>query len=261
MPTLTVALRGMAQVFVDVTTLGSAKHSGQYGGAAPDALIVLIQALATLHDENGDVAVPGLRREEWTGASYTDEEFRSLAEIEDGLPFQGTGGLGARLWTGPSITVTGIDAPSIEQALNAVQPRAGCLISLRVHPEQDAGEAQAALIRHLEGLRPFGVPLRVRAGVTGMGFAADQSGPGYAAMHAAMDAAWGSETAVVASGGSIPLVNALSEAVPDAEIMLFGATDGYSNIHAHDERVMLDELEKAIVAEADFFGRFAAAVR
>jgi acetylornithine deacetylase/succinyl-diaminopimelate desuccinylase-like protein len=260
-PTLTVALRGMAQVTVEVTTLASAKHSGQYGGAAPDALIVLLHALASLHDEHGDVAVPGLRREEWTGASYDDDEFRSLAEIEPGLPFFGTGGLGARLWSGPAITVTGIDAPSVEKALNAVQPRAAAALNLRVHPEQDAGEAQAALIRQLEGLRPFGVPLTVRAGATGNGFAAAQSGPAYRAMHAAMDAAWDSETASVASGGSIPLVNALAEAVPEAEILLFGATDGYSNIHAHDERVLLDELEKAIVAEADFFGRFALAAR
>jgi acetylornithine deacetylase/succinyl-diaminopimelate desuccinylase-like protein len=244
-----------------VTTLASAKHSGQYGGAAPDALIVLLHALATLHDEHGDVAVPGLRREEWAGASYDDDEFRALAEIEPGLPFFGTGGLGARLWSGPAITVTGIDAPSVEKALNAVQPRAAAALNLRVHPEQDAGEAQDALIRHLESLRPFGVPLTAHRGATGNGFAAAQSGPAYTAMHAAMDAAWGSETAFVASGGSIPLVNALSAAVPEAEILLFGATDGYSNIHAHDERVLLDELEKAIVAEADFLGRFALAAQ
>ena len=59
-------------------------------------------------------------------------------------------------------------------------------------------------------------------------------------------------------GGSIPLVNALQAAAPEAEILLVGATDGYANIHAPDERVMLDELEKSVVAEADFFARFAA---
>jgi acetylornithine deacetylase/succinyl-diaminopimelate desuccinylase-like protein len=62
-PTLTIALRGMASVIVGVRTLAGPKHSGQFGGAAPDALITLLHALATLHDENGDVAVPGLRRE------------------------------------------------------------------------------------------------------------------------------------------------------------------------------------------------------
>ncbi len=257
-PTLTVALRGMAALTVEVTTLGGAKHSGQYGGAAPDALIVLIHALASLHDENGDVAVPGLKREEWTGYSYSDEEFRELAEVGEGLPLFGTGGLGERIWSGPSITVTGIDAPSVEDALNAVQPHARAKISLRVHPAQDAGEAQAILVRHLESVRPFGIQLTVKPLETGNGFAAPLSGPAYTAASAAMAEAWGNDVVTFASGGSIPLVSALHEAVPDAEILLLGATDGYSNIHAPNERVLLDEFEKVVVAEADFFGRLAA---
>src|SRR5262249_21167618 len=81
-PTLTVALRGMAMLTVEARTLAGPKHSGQFGGAAPDALIALLHGLASLHDEQGDVAVAGLRREEWTGASYSEEEFRRLAEIE-----------------------------------------------------------------------------------------------------------------------------------------------------------------------------------
>ncbi len=96
-PTLTIALRGTASVIVEVRTLAGPKHSGQFGGAAPDALVVLLHALASLHDERGDVAVDGLRREEWSGATYSDDEFRELAEIADGLPFFGTGGLGERV--------------------------------------------------------------------------------------------------------------------------------------------------------------------
>ena len=86
-PTLTIALRGMMAVTVEARTLAGPKHSGQFGGAAPDALLALIRALATMHDENGDVAVEGLRREPWTGASYTDEEFRTLCEALPDVPF------------------------------------------------------------------------------------------------------------------------------------------------------------------------------
>jgi cysteinylglycine-S-conjugate dipeptidase len=256
-PTLTVALRGMAMVTVELRTLAGAKHSGQFGGAAPDALIVLLQALATLHDANGDVAVEGLRREPWSGEAYTDDEFRELAEVETGLPLQGTGDLGSRVWTGPAITVTGIDVPSVENALNAVSPYARATINLRVHPEQDAVEAQEALVRHLEAVRPFGIALDVTTGATGNGFAARTSGPAYAAARAALTSAWGRETVTAAGGGSIPLVNALQAASPDAEMLLIGATDGYANIHAPDERVLLDEFERATVAEAEFFDRFA----
>ena len=90
-PTLTVALRGTAVVTVEVKTLAGPKHSGQYGGAAPDALLVLLRAIASLHDDKGNVVVPGLRREEWTGASYSEDEFRELAELQPGMPFIGTG--------------------------------------------------------------------------------------------------------------------------------------------------------------------------
>ena len=246
-PTLTIALRGMAVVNVTVKTLAGPKHSGQYGGAAPDALLTLIQALATLHDKDGNVAVRGLRREEWKGASYSEEEFRDLAEVLPGMPFIGTGGLGERLWSGPSITVTGMDVLSVDKAVNAVVPHARARISLRVHPEQDAEEGQAALIQHLKNLRPFGIPLEVTAGATGNGFAAQTSGPAYDAARAALSTAWGAETVTIATGGSIPLVMALHTAVPHAEILLLGATDGFSNIHAPNERVLLDEFRKTVL--------------
>jgi acetylornithine deacetylase/succinyl-diaminopimelate desuccinylase-like protein len=256
-PTVTIALRGMAMVTVAVETLSGPGHSGLYGGAAPDALLVVLHALASLHDEQGNVAVSGLRREEWTGASQSEEEFRELAQVVPGMPLIANGNLGSRVWSGPAITVTGIDVPSVEDAVNAVSAHARARINLRVHPEQGAEEAQAALVRHLESVRPFGITINVQAGATGNGFAADTSGPAYAAVRAAMSAAWDAETVAAASGGSIPVVNALHEAIPNAEVLLVGASDGFSNIHAPNERVLIDEFEKAIIAEADFFGRFA----
>jgi acetylornithine deacetylase/succinyl-diaminopimelate desuccinylase-like protein len=258
-PTLTVALRGMANVTIEARTLASAKHSGLYGGAAPDALLAVIQALATLHDETGDVAVEGLRREEWAGAGNTEEEFRSLAEVCDGQPLIGTGNLGSRVWSGPAITVVGIDAPSVDKALNAVSPYARAKLNLRVHPEQDAREAQAALMRHLEKQMPFGIRLQVHARSTGNGFAAHTSGAAYDAARAAWSAAWGAETVTIGAGGSIPLVSALHEAVPGAAMLLVGTADGFANIHGPNERVLLDEFEKATLAEADLLGRLAAA--
>jgi acetylornithine deacetylase/succinyl-diaminopimelate desuccinylase-like protein len=257
-PTLTIGLRGMAVVTVEVRTLAGPKHSGQFGGAAPDALLALLRALASMHDQHGDVVVEGLRREEWTGASFSDDEFRELAEIEPGMPFIGTGGLGERLWSGPALTVTGIDVLPVDGAVNAVVPSARAKVSMRIHPAQDPLVAQAALVRHFEDLKPFGIELDVRAAETGRGFFAETSGPAYDAARAALASAWGADTVFVATGGSIPLVSALSQAAPDAEIVLMGTTDGFANIHAPNERVVLDEFEKAVLAEADFLGRYAA---
>ena len=256
-PSLTVSLRGDARITVEVRTLASNKHSGQYGGAAPDALVALVRALGSLWDGNGDVAVEGLRREEWTGESYTDEEFRKLAELEPGMPIVGSGGIGSKIWSGPGITVLGIDCPAVEGAAAAVQAHARAVLNVRVHPEQPAVEAQAAVIRHLEAQRPFGVPLAVSAGATGDGFRAHSSGPAWDAMVAAMSEAWGSATVEIATGGAIPLVKAMSDGVPDAAMFVFGATDSFANIHGPNERVLVDEWERALHAETLFFHELA----
>jgi acetylornithine deacetylase/succinyl-diaminopimelate desuccinylase-like protein len=256
-PSLTVSLRGDARITVEVRTLASNKHSGQYGGAAPDALIVLLRALSSMWDESGDVAVEGLLREEWTGESYTEDEFRKLAEIEEGLPIVGTGGIGSKIWSGPGITVLGIDCPAVDGAAAAVQAHARAVLNVRVHPEQPAAEAQAAVMRHLEGQRPLGVPLTVSAGSTGDGYRARSSGPAWDAMVAAMQQAWGAEAVEIATGGAIPLVKAMSEGVPEAALFVFGSTDSFANIHGPNERVLVDEWENATLAEALFFQELA----
>jgi acetylornithine deacetylase/succinyl-diaminopimelate desuccinylase-like protein len=257
-PTLTTALRGMANVFAEVRTLKSGKHSGQYGGAAPDALLALFAAIASLHDEHGDVAVRGLRRNEWDGPAQSEDQFRQLGEVLEEMPLIGTGGLASRIWSGPAITVIGIDVPSVDGAVNAVSPYARAVLNVRVHPEQDSGEAQEAVMRHLREVRPFGIELDVRPGPTGDGFAAVTTGPAYEAARVAWAQAWGAEVLLAGSGGSIPIVSALTGALPDAEALLVGTTDGEANIHGPNERVLLDEFERAIVAETEFFREFAA---
>jgi acetylornithine deacetylase/succinyl-diaminopimelate desuccinylase-like protein len=254
-PTLTVGLRGMANVMVEARTLGSAKHSGQYGGAAPDALLALVRALSTLHDDSGDVAVAGLRREEWTGGGPDEAEFRDLAEIVGDHPLVGTGTLGSRVWSGPAITVIGVDAPSVDKALNAVQPYARAKLNVRVHPEQDPAEAQAAVVEHLRAAMPYGIGLVVTPLELGHGYAADIDGAVYDIAKDVWSQAWDADLVLAGAGGSIPLVRSLHEAAPGADILLVGVTDGYSNIHGPNERVLLDELERTTFAVAELFGR------
>ena len=210
-------------MIVQVRTLAGPKHSGQFGGAAPDALLALLHALATLHDENGDVAVPGLRREEWTGASYSDDEFRELAEIVPGMPL-----LRDRRPRRADLVRAGDHR---HRHRRAARRQARSTLSCRTRApssacasirSEDPHEAQAALVRHLEALRPFGIALEVEAAETGKGFAASTTGPAYEAARAAFETVWGSEPSFVATGGSIPLVSALQEAAPDAEILLLG---------------------------------------
>jgi acetylornithine deacetylase/succinyl-diaminopimelate desuccinylase-like protein len=256
-PTLTTALRGMGNVIVEARTLESGKHSGQYGGAAPDALLAVLRALASLHDDHGDVAVAGLRRNDWEGRGQPEEDFRQFGTVLDGVPLMGTGGLGSRVWSGPAITVIGIDVPSVDGAVNAVSPHARAVINVRVHPEQDAAEAQSAVMEHLRAVRPFGIELDVQPGPTGNGFAARTEGPAYDAARVAWSQAWGADVLLAGSGGSIPIVSALAGALPEAEALLVGTTDGYANIHGPNERVLLSEFEKAVAAETAFFAEYA----
>lgn len=258
-PTFTTALRGMAVVYVSLRTLAEPKHSGEYGGPAPDALIAMVRALATLHDDHGDLAVEGLQDDAWTGADPIDEaSFKEMTGIAPDTPLMGTGSIADRLWSGPALTVVGMDVPAVEGAVNAVVPYVRAKISLRVHPRQDAGEAQDALVRHLEGLRPFGLRLTVERGDVGTGFEATTSGPGYEAARHALEVAWGADVVEIGSGGAIPLVSGLQKAVPRAEMLLFGAEDMQCNLHAPNERVVIDEVRRTVIAMVEFFDRFAA---
>src|SRR6476661_7485626 len=98
-PTLTTTLRGMTSVDVKLAGLGSAMHSGMFGGPAPDALLGLIQMLATLHDEHGNTTVDGLdATQTWTGVDYSTEQFRADANVLDGVGLMGDGSVADLLW-------------------------------------------------------------------------------------------------------------------------------------------------------------------
>src|SRR5262249_41747610 len=150
-------LRGMTVVEVSIATLAGNLHSGAFGGAAPDALQAMIRVLGTLHDERGDVAVPGLASDRtWDGAPYEEQRFRADARVLDGVALTGTGTVADRLYARPSITVLGIDVPPVIGATSSVQASAKALVSLRVPPGMGLKAAQRALVAHLEAAVPGG---------------------------------------------------------------------------------------------------------
>ncbi|MFI2612193.1 dipeptidase [Kitasatospora sp. NPDC018619] len=258
LPTVTTSLRGMTIVEATVTTLAGNLHSGAFGGAAPDALQSLVRMLASLHDENGDVAVAGLAADQtWSGVQYPEEQFRADAKVLDGVALTGTGTIADRLWARPAVTVLGIDAPPVVGATSSVQATARALISLRVAPGTDAAAAQDALVAHLEARVPLGARLTVERQGNGSPFRADTSGPAYEAMGEAMAEAFGTAMVSSGEGGSIPLCNTLRTLYPHAEIVLIGVEDPTTQIHAVNESVDPRELEKMALTEALFLRRYA----
>ena len=160
-PTLTTTLRGIANVVVTVEALAGPMHSGMYGGAAPDALAALIYMLATLRDERGNTTVRGLDASPtWPGADYPAAQFRTDANVLDGVDLVGDGRVSDMVWARPAATVLGIDCPPVIGSSAAIQPRARARINLRVPPGMDARAAQDALIAHLEAVAPWNVRVR-----------------------------------------------------------------------------------------------------
>ncbi|MFC8700178.1 dipeptidase [Streptomyces parvus] len=259
LPTVTATLRGMSMLRVQLDTLQGNLHSGQFGGAAPDALAAMIQLLASLRAEDGTTTVDGLTGDaDWDGIQYPEAEFRQDAKVLDGVELIGTGTVADRIWARPAVTVIGIDCPAVVGATPSVQASARAQVSLRVPPGHDAAEATKLLTAHLESRAPWGARVKVEQVGQGQPFRADMSSPAYRAMADAMrDAYPGQEMQSSGMGGSIPLCNALAGLYPEAEILLIGLSEPEAQIHAVNESVSPEELEQMSVAEALFLRNYA----
>ncbi|MGH3157518.1 MAG: dipeptidase [Streptosporangiaceae bacterium] len=248
-PALTTSLRGGVGVTVRVCALDHGVHSGVYGGAVPDALTALCRMLATLHDENGDVAVPGLVRGPAGPFELTESQLRAESGLLDGVQLIGTGPLTERLWTHPAIDVVGLDAPPVESASNTLIPEARALVSLRIAPGDDAARACEALITHLRSHAPWGVQVTTEPRATVAPYQAKTGGVAYRAAHAALAQAWGTPAVELGIGGSLGFVTDFAGAVPHAELLVTGVEDPDTRAHAPNESLDLKIFERACVAE------------
>lgn len=249
-PSLTVSLRGLADCVVEVATLDHGLHSGLWGGVVPDALSALVRLLASLHDDDGNVALAGLHEATAADVDYPPERLRRETGLLDGVSEIGSGSVPQRLWAKPAITVIGIDTTPIENSSNTLIPRARAKISMRVAPGGDAAEHLAALTRHLEKHAPWGAHVTVTPGDLGQPYQIDATGPVYDAARAAFREAWGTEPVDTGVGGSIPFIAEFAEAFPSAKILVTGVEDPATQAHSVNESLHLGVLERAATAEA-----------
>jgi acetylornithine deacetylase/succinyl-diaminopimelate desuccinylase-like protein len=254
-PALTVSLRGLADCVVEVATLDHGLHSGMWGGLVPDALMVLTRLLASLHDDDGNVAVAGLHESAAANIDYTPQQVREETSLLDGVAEIGSGSVTRRLWAKPALTVIGIDTTPIAQSSNTLIPRARAKISMRVAPGGDAKAHLDALTRHLESHAPWGARVTVAPGDTGQPYAIDATGPIYDAVRGAFREAWGTDPLDLGQGGSIPFIATFAEAFPDAKILVTGVEDPATQAHSVNESLDLGVLERAATAEALLLAR------
>ena len=249
-PALTTSLRGVVDLVVEVRALDHAVHSGLFGGPVLDALTQLSRLLATLHDDNGEVAVQGLVRAEDPTVEMDEADYRRDAGVVEGAELSGSGPLTARLWTRPALSVIGIDAPSVRDASNTLVPVSRAKVSLRIPPGEDPASAMEALVAHLEHHAPATAQVTIRRGEQGKPYRARQAAP---AMDLARDSfarAWGTGAVDTGLGGSIPFIADLLEVFPQAEVLVTGVEDPESRAHGVDESLHLGEFAKVCLAEA-----------
>lgn len=259
-PALTVSLRGLADCVVEVATLDHGLHSGLWGGVVPDALSVLVRLLASLHDDDGNVAVAGLHQtySKTGGATpnfpdfpdFPAERVRADAGLLDGVSEIGSGSVPERLWAKPAITVIGIDTTPVAAASNTLIPRARARISMRVAPGGDAAAHLDALTAHLQRHTPWGAQVRVTRGDIGQPYAIEACGAVYDAARAAFRQAWDADPVDMGMGGSIPFIAEFAKAFPEAKILVTGVEDPASRAHSSNESLHLEVLERAAAAEA-----------
>ena len=250
-PALTTTLRGMVRVAIQVKTLDHAIHSGMYGGAVPDAITALVRILAGLHDDQGNVAVQGLSQGLAAELDYDEARLRAESGLLDTVSPIGTDSILSRLWTKPSITTIGIDAPSVDTASNTLVPSARAKVSMRLAADEDPRHAYDLLRQHIEKTTPWGAVVEVSLDDEGAGFAADAQGPIYDIARSSFQDAWdGQEPVDIGVGGSIPFVAAFAEKFPDAAILVTGVEDPDSRAHGANESLHLGEFERVCLAEA-----------
>jgi acetylornithine deacetylase/succinyl-diaminopimelate desuccinylase-like protein len=261
-PALTTSLRGIVNLFIEVRTLDHAVHSGGFGGAVPDALTTLCRLLATFHDDAGDVAVDGLVVGTAAPLDYPVDRFRAEAGVLDGVSLMGSGRIVDHLWTRPSVSVLGLDAPPTGAAPNALIPSAKAKVSVRIAPGDDPKSALQAVERHVERHTPWGARVTVTREHDGAPCVLDTTGPAYAAAREAYGAAWdGVEPVHMGVGGSIPFIATFQAMFPRAEILVTGVEDPDARAHGANESLHLAEFSRACLAETLFLSYVARTVQ
>ena len=251
-PALTTTLRGNATFKLTVRTLDHALHSGMFGGAVPDAFMAFAGLVSSFYSPSGSVAVEGLHRSLVTPPDYTEEHMREESGVLDSVSLIGDGHVLERLWSQPSITVTGIDIPDVANASNTLLPSVSARISVRVAPGQSASEAFSAIQQHITELIPFGAVVEFDDVNLGEAFSTDTSGWAAQSISQALNQAWEQEVVNMGVGGSIPFISSFVNAFPHAQVLVTGVEDPDSRAHSPNESLHIESFEKAIVAELLF---------
>ncbi len=264
-PSITVGLRGLSYMEVEVTGPNRDLHSGIYGGAVANPINVLCTMIDSLTDENGHITIPGFydkveelsttEREQMAKAPFSLEEYKSELGIDE---VKGENGFTTNERTGirPALDVNGIWGGYTGEGAKTVLPsKAYAKISMRLVPNQHSDEISDLFTAHFKAIAPDYVKVKVTAHHGGQPSVVKTDSLAYGAASKAFEEAWGKAPIPTRDGGSIPIV-ALFKEVLKVDVVLLGFGLDSDAIHSPNEHYGVFNYFKGIETIALFYKHF-----
>ena len=264
-PSITVGLRGLSYVEVEVTGPNRDLHSGLYGGAVANPINVLCKMIDSLTDENGHITIPGFYdkvevisdegRAEMAKAPFNQDNFNKSIGIKEASGEKGFT-TSERTSIRPALDVNGIWGGYTGEGAKTVLPsKAHAKISMRLVPNQDFEEITELFTKHFESIAPDTVSVKVITMHGGQGSVVQTNFPAYVAASKAMEKSFGKKPIPVRSGGSIPIV-ADFETVLGIKSILLGFGLDSDAIHSPNEHFGLFNFYKGIETIPHFYQEY-----
>ena len=243
-PSVTTGLRGLSYVEVEVTGPNRDLHSGLYGGAVANPINILAKMIASLHDEDNHVTIPGFydkveelsqeERAEMAKAPFDLEEYKNALDIDAVYGEKGYS-TNERNSIRPALDVNGIwGGYTGEGAKTVIASKAFAKISMRLVPHQDWHEITALFTNHFEGIAPKGVSVKVTPHHGGQGYVTPIDTIGYQAASKAYETTFGKKPVPQRGGGSIPIVSLFEKELGSKTILMGFGLDSDA-IHSPNE--------------------------
>lgn len=265
-PSITVGLRGMAYMEVEVTGPNRDLHSGIYGGAIDNPLNVLCEMIASLKDEDGRITIPGFYdkvielseedRNEMARIPFNREKYLGVLDVADANGEKGYSIIEQKSIR-PTLDVNGIWGGYTGEGAKTVLPaKASAKISMRLVPNQDHEEISDLFAEHFKKIAPKSVKVKVTPLHGGQAAMISTDNPGYIAAAKAMKDTFGKEPIPTREGGSIPIV-ALFQEVLGLDTVLMGFGLNSDAIHSPNEHYGIFNYLKGIETIPRFHQHFA----
>ena len=264
-PSITTGLRGLSYVEVEVTGPNRDLHSGLYGGAVANPINILTKMIASLHDENNHIAIPGFyeaveeltqaERAEMAKAPFSLDAYKKALDLND---VYGEAGYvtNERNSIRPTLDVNGIwGGYTGEGAKTVIASKAYAKISMRLVPHQDWKTITQLFKTHFESIAPSGVTVKVTEHHGGQAYVTPIDSIGYQAANKAYTETFGVPAIPVRSGGSIPIV-ALFEKELKSKTILMGFGLDSDAIHSPNEHFGIFNYLKGIETIPLFYKYF-----